>query len=67
MSETQWSVQNVVPPAHAPHTPLLHDWPLEHARPQEPQFARSDMSETQRLVQNVVPLGHPPHTPLLHD
>ncbi len=59
-------MQNVVPLGQPPHTPLLHDWPLGHARPHAPQFAGSAMSATQWSVQKVVPLGQPPHTPLLH-
>ncbi len=47
MSETQWSVQNVVPLGHPPHTPLLHDWPLGQTLPHDPQFIGSPLRKAQ--------------------
>ena len=60
-------MQKVRPLSHPPHTPPLHDWPLGHARPHDPQFIGSDDVETQWSVQKVVPVAHAPHTPPLHD
>ena len=68
VSRVQWSVQNVCPVGHAPHTPAAHPWPLGHMVPHAPQFLASEVSMVQWSVQYVCPAGHmlPMHMPLLH-
>jgi hypothetical protein len=48
-----------VMPAHPPHTPLLHVWPVRHAFPQVPQLLGSVFRFLQVFpLQSVRPVAH---------